>query len=178
MNSALLGLLGELKTLSRIQSNSADLHLRYVSNFPMKSRDTYYQVDAVVVCTSGVFCLEVKNWSCTVMCSDSFYWKVRYPTQEIVVKSPVKQNAAHCTLISKLLGTPVNNIVLFAGDTRLVNPLGGVMMVSDFIPMIRAREASLEISQIDNVIEQLKAYKKSVEPDMLVDFVFKQFNKR
>lgn len=178
MNLALVGLLGELKTLSRIQSNSADLCLRYVSNFPMKSRDTYYQVDAVVVCTKGVFCLEVKNWSCTVTCNDSFYWRVQYPTQEIFVKSPVRQNALHCNLISKLLGTPVSNIVLFAGDTRLFNQPSNVMLVEDFIPMIRSKEPSLAVSQIDDIIEQLKAYKRTVEPDMLVDFVFKQFNKR
>ena len=67
MDSALRGLLGELKTLARLSVGKTDLSLQCISNFPIKGDNTYYQVDAIIVCTKGVFCLEVKNWSCILI---------------------------------------------------------------------------------------------------------------
>ena len=49
MDSALRGLLGELKTLARLSVGKTDLSLQCISNFPIKGDNTYYQVDAIIV---------------------------------------------------------------------------------------------------------------------------------
>lgn len=174
MNSCLVGLLGELKALARLEGSSGDLHLKYVSNFPIKNNDTYYQVDAIVICKKGIFCLEVKNWSCIVQCTSSYYWDVKYPTKSLVIRSPLAQNVAHCTQVEKILQRNCYNYVLFAGSTTLLNEPANVMHAPAFIPSIRKLPDILEAGDIDTLAGKLKAYKKKIEPDMLVDFLFKQ----
>lgn len=178
VDSALLGLLGELKALTRIQKGESALSLQYIANFPIKSESTYYQVDAIVVCTKGIFCLEVKNWSCIVTCSPSAYWTVKYPTEEIKVRSPISQNTGHRDRIERMLGYNVASYVLFSGSTTLINNPDNVLNTSAFIPLLKTLPDQLSSQKIQGIVDKLTAYKRAIEPEMLVDFVFKQVSSK
>lgn len=178
VDSTLLGLLGELKALTRIQKGESALSLQYIANFPIKSDNTYYQVDAIVVCTKGIFCLEVKNWSCIVTCSSSAYWTAKYPTEEIKVKSPISQNVAHRVRLERMLGYNVASYVLFSGSTTLINNPDNVLNTNAFIPLLRTLPDQLSKQKIQSIMDTLVAYKRAIEPEMLVDFVFKQVSSK
>ena len=178
MDSALRGLLGELKTLARLSVGKTDLSLQCISNFPIKGDNTYYQVDAIIVCTKGVFCLEVKNWSCILICNSGGNWLARYPTEDISVKSPVAQNQAHRDRIQRITHAFVHSYILFSGHTTLINNPDNVLNVEAFVPLLKTLPDALAVSEIEEITEQLKAYKKAIEPNMLVDFVFKQATRR
>ena len=46
------------------------------------------------------------------------------------------------------------------------------------MPLLKTLPDALAVSEIEEITEQLKAYKKAIEPNMLVDFVFKQATRR
>lgn len=177
MNSVLIGLVGEFRALNSIASASENIHLKYLSNFPLKYENSYGQVDVVVVCTKGVFCIEIKDWICKVNCSRNYYWKVTYPSREISVRSPLMQNQAHCSHISNLLCCEVYNIVMFSDEAQLIDPPTNVMHFKDFVPLLGSLPTALAVDDVEKFMEKLAAYKRSIEPDMLADFIFKRLKR-
>lgn len=178
MNTTLVGLLGELRMLSGINHKSnitgEDLYLKCISNFPIKNNGTFYQADIVVLCRTGVYCIEVKTWNCIIRNVNNKYWNLHYPTRDIKVFSPPLQNQIHCRLLSKLTCQPVNNIVLLAGSTICSERPDGVYYLPEFLNYLSTCPTVLAVEQIDKIMQDLLAYKQAQGADMLVDFILKQ----
>lgn len=177
MDPSLFGLIGELKAFKHISGEGKDMCMRYLSNFPLKYDSTYGQADAIVVCTKGVFCLEVKSWMGVIDCTSRHYWTVDYADRRIVTKSPILQNRQHCRVVSDLLQCEVNNIVLVVGNLPIGNAPPSVMHVSEFIPLLKRLPPTLAESEINEYMLMLDKYKKSIEPGMLADFIFKRLER-
>lgn len=174
MNVSTMGLLGELHALAGINRTDSDLYLKYISDFPLKNGSTFYQVDIAIVCKAGIFCLEVKNWNCYVLSTGTRYWNIHYPSKDIKVLSPVLQNNMHCKLLRQLLGRDVVNIVLIAGSTLFSERPEGIYSLPEFMHYLSQRPKILTELQIDKILDDMLAYKKSQEADMLTDFILKQ----
>lgn len=174
MNTSIIGLVGEIQACQVITQSKAGANLKYISNFPVKDqKGQYFQVDTLVVCSKGIFCIEVKNWEATVHCSDKYYWQVEYSSGEKKVRSPLVQNRQHCNKVQTICGKHVMSIILFTDSASLLSPVANVMYVSDFINYLAVQPIRLGEDEVENIYQGLVAYKKSIEPEMLVDFVFK-----
>lgn len=174
MSTSTVGLIGELKVQRILNSCKARFGIKYVSNLPLYNDRNYFQIDDVVICTRGLYALEVKNWNCEVTCDSRGYWKVKYPTHEIMVKSPIIQNRQHCEKLARITGVMPVNVVLFADEARLKNSPENVMHFSQFKEYLSDREELFDDNKVDSILSALKAYKKSIEPQMLMDFIFKR----
>lgn len=174
MDTSTTGLVGEIKVQRMLNACKVRFGIKYISNLPLYCDGTYYQVDDVVICTRGFFALEVKSWNCEINCGNQRFWKVRYPTREIVVKSPLEQNMQHCRKIYTLTGKTPTNIVVFIEGAKLRTPSENVMMLSQFPQFLAGREEVLSQEEVDSLSGTLVKYKRSIEPQMLLDFIIKR----
>lgn len=174
MDTSTAGLVGEIKVQRLLNACKIRFGIKYISNLPLYCDGTYYQVDDVVVCTRGFYALEVKNWNCEINCGNQRYWKVKYPTREIVVKSPLAQNTRHCNKIYTLTGSTPTNIVVFTEGAKLKNPPENVMLLSQFSQFLSSQNEVLTQEQVDTLANSLAEYKRAIEPQMLLDFIIKR----
>lgn len=174
MNTNIIGLIGELQACNIMDKSKANICLKYISNFPVRDdRNQFFQVDTIVICTKGVFCVEVKNWEATVYCGSQYFWTVVYKSGEKTVKSPMAQNAQHCRKVSAVFKRDVHSIVLFTDSAVLRDPLSNVMYIADFIPYLAELPDVLTSEEVEKIYNEFIKYKQSMETAMLVDFIFK-----
>lgn len=175
MDADIVGLVGELNVQRLLNINRDRFGIRHISNFPILLNGRFSQVDSLVVCNKGLLVLEVKNWqNCTIYCNNTKYWRVVYPTREIMVASPQSQNRGHCKKIYSITGIQPCSIILFADSARLLQPSEEIMHIGEFMRNIAGLPDIFAASQIDAVYEKLMQYKKSIEPQMLMDFIIKR----
>ena len=173
------GLRGENLVVSTLQ-DAKDLDVRILRNFPLMndSKTGYYQIDIVLVCDRGIYALEVKNWECTVDCSMSnIYWKVTYPTREIMVKSPFLQNKIHCKFLCDLIKRPVYNVVVFSDKTTIQNGFQGVIRCTDIASFLSKQPIMYDKAEVQMLTAKLLAYKNEHDEKMLMDFFCKALNR-
>lgn len=174
MNTNIIGLIGELQACNVMDKSKAGLYLKYISSFPVKGEaDQFFQVDTLVICTKGIFCVEVKNWDAKIYCSSNYYWDIEYDSGSKSVKSPISQNLKHCSKVSAVCDRNVQSIILFTDSANLVEPLPNVMYVSDFIPYLAEMPNVLTVDEIESLYISFTKYKQKTETAMLVNFIFK-----
>ena len=76
------------------------------------------EIDSVIISRKGIFCIEVKRWSGTIVgTDDSDEWIQIYDctNERKSHYNPVKQNNAHCEILQKYLKTDIDvyNVVAF-----------------------------------------------------------------
>lgn len=175
MDTDMIGLMGELRVQHILNANKARYGIRFISNFPVLLDGVFCQIDILLLCSKGFFSLEVKQWqNCTVHCSDNRFWRIVYPSREIMVHSPVLQNRRHCNKVFGITGLTPENIVLFSEDAKIRNPTSGIMYIGEFIEYLAGLPDILCKKDIDNAYHALQSYKKSIEPRMLMDFIIKR----
>ena len=174
MNTNVIGLAGELQALKAVSGIHSSLSERHICSFPIKSNSTYLQADLLLVCTKGVFCVEVKNWRGNVYCTDDPFWLTTYDSREFIVKSPLLQNDSHCKKIGLICNVPVNNVVLFSDSAMISDPQDNVMYISDFPAYLLKLPEVFKPSDINSIMNTFETYKKSIECNMIVDFILKR----
>lgn len=177
MNTNIVGLIGELQACTVFDKSKANLELKYISNFPIQDeKGEFFQVDTLVICTKGVFCVEVKNWEAQIHCSSQYYWDVQYASGERRVRSPVAQNIQHCRKFEAVCKQTVNSIVLFTDSATLLEPPSNVMHVSDFIPYLVECQTTLSSEEILELYDTFTKYKQSAEVAMITRFIFRNMS--
>lgn len=173
--------LREEKSLFEMLQDAKEYSSVAIPNFPLKnSTDTgYYQVDVVLICNKGLFSIEVKNWNCTVHCSDrNLFWRVTYPDREIMVKSPHLQNIPHCRVLRSITQQVVNNLVVFSDDTKIVNPLNNTINKRYVLSYLEDYDVVYSKDEINNLADILFKYKHQHDEALFMDFFFKELNKK
>lgn len=93
----------------------------------------YTQIDFLVFTPVRYFCIETKDWNCTVHCSTNRYWETDYG-RIVKTLNPVIQNKNHITKMNKrILPSRIEGIVCFSNDTILKDKPEGVMNFSDML---------------------------------------------
>lgn len=147
-----------------------------IRNFPLRNdSDTgYYQIDTVLVCSRGVFALEVKNWECIVECSlNDIYWKTIYPQRDIMVKSPYLQNKVHCQVLCRLINVPVSNLVVFSDKTTIRNPIKFVISCLDIGDYLADFPVIYPEDEVERILGVLLEYKAKHDEGLFIDFFCK-----
>lgn len=174
MNTNIVGLTGELQACLKMDKYNSSMNLKYITNFPVRDfNDKYFQVDTLIVCSKGIFCIEIKNWEATVFCSADYYWTVLYPSGERTVKSPILQNQQHCNKVRAICGAPVDSVVLFVECAKLCNQPNNVMYVSEFLHYLEELPDKYSLDFINKTYNAFVEYKQQAELGLLVDFIFK-----
>ena len=115
--SGIVGETGVCKLLNQIQTKT---YVKYIHNLPVKGVRSFQQVDIVLLTLYGFFCIEVKNWDCTVYVSPrSRYWQVEYPTRNLVVPSPIIQNGKFVGAVTHVLVNSATEGYAIFGDLML-----------------------------------------------------------
>lgn len=171
----LCGVYGEVMTCHILDGLAKEQPTLYIRNFPIETPNGYKQIDCVLLTLSGVFCIEIKNWTGTVECSkDSKYWNTSYSGKELVVPSPYIQNKRHCSLLSKAVGFKVHNLIVFSDAANLSSKLSETVYMSELKSAILSKPNELTENTIKAVYERLLKYKRKNEINMLVNFFMKQ----
>lgn len=177
MNTNIVGLIGELQACTIFDRSKANLELQYISCFPIQDeKGAFFQVDTLVICTKGIFCIEVKNWEAQIHCSSQYYWDVQYASGSYHVHSPVDQNYQHCRKFEAVCKQAVNSIILFTDSATLFEPPQNVMYVSDFIPYLAGLPTVLNSEEISKLYDASVKYKQSAEVAMITRFIFKNLS--
>ncbi len=91
-----------------------------------------------------------------------------------MVSSPVLSNRRHCMKVLGIVGDVPENVVLFSEEAQVKNPLKEVMYISDFMQYLAGMPDVFSSDRIEHYFEMLLKYKKSIEPQMLLDFIIKR----
>lgn len=98
-----------------------------------QSERGYTQIDFLVFTPSKYYCIETKDWNCTVMCSEDRYWTAKYKNT-LKTLNPAIQNNNHISkLCRRIPAYRIEGIVCFSNSTIIENAMKGVMNFSDMI---------------------------------------------
>lgn len=177
--SQLTGVFGEIKVCTALDSLSQKYHLRYIHNFPIVTQDKHKQIDCVLICASGIYSIEVKNWSGSIYCdAESQYWLAEYPDRDVTVKSPLLQNRMHCSYLTPIVNFDAKNLVVFSNLANLVNKLSNTIYMSELEEYVVKSPTELSEQSIESLYKKLLAYKQKNEVNLLLDFFFKRVDGR
>lgn len=169
--SGIVGETGVCKLLNQIQTKT---YVKYIHNLPVKGVRSFQQVDIVLLTLYGFFCIEVKNWDCTVYVSPrSRYWQVEYPTRNLVVPSPIIQNGEHCRYLQRTIFSQFNSLIVFSDKARLVDPLTYTIHANELIPFILSRDKIYSEEIVNDSYEKLLNLKHKTEATMIASFILK-----
>lgn len=94
-----------------------DVDFRIVEDVCYKHNGNYSQVDAVIVCRKGIFCVEYKSWRGQVYPTTTEFWRIVKDTRVDKFSNPVMQNAEHCRMCTAITRYSLKNII----DTSKIN---------------------------------------------------------
>ena len=119
----LKGLDGERKVVEILERNG----YRFVEDIYLPTRTGTTQIDSVVLTSSGVYVIEVKNIAGIVKVRDSDTWINKQGRKEYKIYNPVLQNTGHIRNLRRELKERVimNNVVVFPDTTEIVKEGGG-----------------------------------------------------
>lgn len=138
-----------LEELKRVLEANFIFNYQIVKNVAYRSRNgkgsiTISQIDSVLICEYGVFCLEMKNWKGVVTTTNDLDWKVTIDSYVKRYKNPVIQNEKHSAALKILLDNnlsdfkarniPVYNLVLFSENAILSNDMKDCVMYVKDVP--------------------------------------------
>lgn len=135
---------------------------------PLKNGE-FTEIDSVILSRKGIFCIEIKNWVGTIEGTDEDeYWTQIYddpyrPNRKN--KNPVKQNDAHCGVLSKLLfhHFEIKNVVIFPKiETNYINS-SHAFTTRKFIAWYRSLPNALTFEEINQIKQKLVKYVASSE---------------
>ncbi|NKI25238.1 hypothetical protein HCG49_01520 [Arenibacter sp. 6A1] len=119
------GSIGEYKVASRLKHLNKKEYL-VLNDILLKNGNLTTQIDHVVICKSGIFVIETKNYKGWIHGhQNSEYWTQSIYKIKSKIRNPIKQNWVHVFAIKKILPEydyiKYFPIVVFAGDGKLKN---------------------------------------------------------
>ena len=127
-----IGVSREQYIRERLFSDLEQLNLDFLEIVPdvcySQPNGSVSQIDAVLVCDFGVYCLEFKSWQGVIYPSPSDKWAVNKTTNEGVSKyvtyfpNPVSQNAGHRAMLLKLILKQVPKVMMEKIENYVLNP--------------------------------------------------------
>lgn len=111
----------------------------------------YTQIDFLVFTPSRYYCIETKDWDCTVVCSTERYWTAKYK-RVLKTLNPVVQNNNHMEKICKRIPPyRVEGIVCFSNSTKLEQRVPNVMNLSEMLIFLEAQSSTGRIISEEDV---------------------------
>ena len=127
----------------------------------------YEQIDAVLVCERGIFCIEFKNWTGEVTPSSNELWNLIRPNGCVQkLKSPILQNLRHVKVLTRIMENnlswfkdrrlPIHNVIVFDNKTRIVDSYYDNVMnssaVSRYVSKINDKLRPEEVYEISRFL--------------------------
>ena len=146
-----------------------------ISDVAYQGINRFEQIDAMLVCKYGVYCLEMKNWKGEVHPNNDDMW----PIYENGVKThrefpnPTIQNNRHCASIKYLIdqnyapfkNKPVYNLVVFSDNTEISeSEKDNVVYLDDIAKYIVKHNANVPEDICRDIIKILKYFKNKYFP--------------
>lgn len=116
LSANIKGFIGEL--IVRILIGSTDIQNSYfvLNNIKIPTEDGSAQIDHIIICCSGVYVIETKNYKGLIYANEYDYeWIQNIYGKRYYFYSPYLQNEKHCYILSDILGTEENiyNVIVF-----------------------------------------------------------------
>lgn len=148
-----------------------------IPNVPYKGiNNRVEQIDCVLICEKGIFCIEFKNWNCTIQPSNKERWIVYGKSNvETSYYNPVEQNLRHCVMLKHYLSSnseminrlniPIFNMVIFSDNTKIKAPdnpdIGrSVMHLTDCAKFIQEHDCKLSSEICEDAFSIVRQLKK------------------
>lgn len=142
------GAFGELKVSSKLKRLNKKEYI-VLNDLLLNYGNSTTQIDHIVICKSGVFVIETKNYKGWIHGhQNSEYWTQTIYNYKKKLRNPIKQNWVHVFAIKKILSeyNYINYfpIIVFAGSGKLKN-------ITSSLPVVYARKV---LKTIKNLNEQ------------------------
>lgn len=171
----LQGIVGELGVCKTFDRLARKYHIKYLHNVPIKGVSSMQQIDAVLLTPFGFYAVEIKNWLGTIVCSTKdYYWSVTYGKRQIYTKSPLLQNAQHCRYLSRCVGRPFSNLVIFSDQAELIDPISYTLHMAELEEYLASKSAIYTSAYVDKVYEDLSAMKRELEIMSIADAFYRK----
>ena len=183
------GIQAEAEMLDRIQ----EMFKRYLNSdykiitdvCYINSSKTISQIDAILICNKGLFCIEFKSWNGIVKATLEDEWLIYNGSFDVRYANPVRQNGMHRAAIDALvhynvtdLKNEFKSVVVFDDKAILVNEIydsvqkkniplyKNVVKVDDFISFLYANSDKEEIPEQkqEEICKYLEYLKNKYKP--------------
>lgn len=157
--------------------NSVETQLRCYSIRPYIIRDVCYkqkgkyaQVDCVMLCNNGLFCIEIKSWKGKVFPTRDKQWQINNGERKVKFNNPIIQNGRHQFVLNAL---SARNVKSFAANENFFRSIILFDDKTDIEPslyhnVINARNFADYISKIHDNISDEVLYDTATFIDRLV----------
>lgn len=161
---SLKGAIGEIKVSSKLSPSLFDFSYRRNINGLMlvDSRGVSHQIDHVEIRASGIFCIETKNLSGTVIgTEDAPHWRQLLGRQINEIGNPIRQNEGHIRALRAVLGDKheIHSLVVMASNNARGIKSERVINLSDLRSYLNGFKSDerLTVGEIDEIYNTLKA---------------------
>lgn len=170
INPYLIGQQGEHSFYRLLDLNLRSIECYIYRDLKLQIQSRSTQIDMIVLCKKGYFCIEIKNWSgiYTLDSSDSVYGKLIYENIERDILNPSIQNSRHCRMLTSVTGRHFGNIVAFSNKANFVNRLSEFYYFSEvpfYIMSLPDIYSSSQIREVKKLLDKLS------ENDILSRFI-------
>lgn len=141
-----------------------DVHLMANVLLPRKgSMNEYTEIDLLVFHSSGVYCLELKDYKGFVYGNvEHNRWNIGYKKEEkrtvFDFYNPIMQNAKHIEDLCKFFDFPYKNVVVFPNEMYIDTDLRELKLVDELLSLIETGEELYELEDFTELIAKLHDY--------------------
>jgi len=113
---------GELEVLKILKKIPGHKRIFHDVLLPLPDSDRLTQIDIILICEKGIYCIEVKNYKGLILGGE--YWKEWYqifPNKKNPFQNPLHQNFAHTSALKSILGRDeaIKSLILFGPKAKL-----------------------------------------------------------
>lgn len=136
--------------------------VKYIENLYLETPNSTCQIDFIVISKKGIFVIEVKNITGTVLVNtNNSKWKVNTHSRNYSIINPILQNSRHILNLRKNISVDgiYHNVVVFSDKTNIINRTSEVMNFLDLYSIHKNKIDLLtdsDIKEIYKYLEQLK----------------------
>ena len=114
------GLFGEMQVDNFLQFSMPEVKsINNISIPKRQSSEDTTQIDFLLFCKKGFFCLEVKTWRGVITSLDDNFCMVEVNDRTIHRPNPITQNRTHVRALKSLTGYKFIPLIVFVGSTLI-----------------------------------------------------------
>lgn len=117
----------------------------------IRNSEVVQEIDHIVIGTNGVFIIETKNYSGTIVIDDVGNWIRINGNQRSGCKNPLQQMERHHMIVEKIIGSkiPIYDILCISNDSAIIEGIG-----NGKVPIVKSDMLSHYIKEHDEVLNE------------------------
>lgn len=155
------GLRFEFEVFEKLSSTFLEAHVLTNLLIPRKgSINEYSEIDLILIHTSGVYVLELKNYKGYIYGNlKDKYWNVGYKNESnrnvIEFLNPIVQNQKHIDDLSMLINIDFKSYIIFNNTIDLNSKIDNVLFLDTFIEILKSANLKYDMNEMDSIRDRI-----------------------